>query len=94
MQWMSESATLANPVRSPYVVVLELTKHPTKMIAHRNRFNSHCSLLTINTHAANLHRNYRYSIICISLSITLTSAPRLPPPVKRDMKAYSTSAVT
>jgi len=35
-------------------------------------------LLAIDARAAKLHRNYGYSIICISLSITLTSASPLP----------------
>jgi hypothetical protein len=40
-------------------------------------------LLAINTHAANLYRNYGYFIICISLFITLSSASPLSPPIKR-----------
>ena len=51
-------------------------------------------LLVINSHVANLHRNHGYSIICISLSIILTNASPLSPPIKRGIKAGSISAVT
>jgi hypothetical protein len=87
------------PPHPPYIVVLVLTKYsyyPTKMFTYYNHINSYYSivLLIINTYVANLHHNHRYSIICIRLFITLTSAFLLSPPIKRGIKAYSISAIT
>jgi hypothetical protein len=51
-------------------------------------------MLAIDARAANLHRDYGYSIIRIRLLITLTSPSPLSPPIKGGIKAYSMSVIT